>query len=82
MEEPSSHVRLLTAICEALPAVVTAGRAEARADGPGLLTLLRLVIRTAAAMGTFGVLLLIKLPCILAPVTDLLLNAPKVLQGP
>ncbi len=74
---PSNRMALLSAVCEALPEVV-AGGCEPVARRAGLPTLLGLVLRALAAAGAAGALLLLRLPCILARVTDQLLDAGKV----
>ena len=71
-------MKLLSAVCEALPAVLTMEGAESGAGGPGLLALLQLVMRATAAAGPAGALLLLRLPCILAPATDRLIGGQEV----
>ena len=76
--EQPSDVMLLSAICEALPAVMTMEGAETGASGPGLRALLRLVMGSAASAGPAGALLLLRLPCILAPATDRMIKGSEV----
>ena len=75
---PSTRMTFLSAVCEALPEVV-AGSSASAARCNGVPTLLNLVLRALAAADTAGALLLLRLPCILARVTDQLINANQVL---